>query len=538
MGELLGVVIADRYELTGVLGHGGQGVVYRARDRTAGREVAIKMLSDSVADDPVYAARLAREQEALVALAGTSAVTVYDLCEAPNGSLCLVMELLEGTDLETYLGELEGRSERIPFPRINALFAPIVATLERAHDVGIIHRDLKPGNIFILRDSQGVRLFDFGLSRSRKALRLTHAGTVMGSPSYIAPEVWKGDSDVLDGRVDVYSLGVILFRVLSGRLPFVGRTLKESFELASSAERPSLYALRKDLSPRVDAWVSQALAIDRDRRYQTARGLWNGLLKALEYHPPPETIRPVAESLVGAWRAATFAFRKLVERATAAMPAHRPSTTPPESLSPKAEEVAAVDEGWVELTEEDEVKSSLKRPVRTAPPPRRRSTAAPKADSTSEAVPHVAPEPVASTNVVADAAAATKAAPERTPSTNAVADAAASEQAVPEPGASMRAVAEPANVTEASNSSEHASDDAIDRPSFFSTADDVKSYLSTTRTAATDGTPEASDRSTKNPSGKDDRAAPAGKKRNKKEKRRRRNARGGAAKKTSASQKK
>src|ERR1700742_860297 len=268
MGELLGIVIADRYELSGVLGHGGQGVVYRARDRTAGRDVAIKMLSDSVADDPVYAARLAREQEALVALAGTSAVAVYDLCEAPNGSLCLVMELLEGTDLEKRLSELEERDERLPLARLSAIVEPIVQTLERAHDVGIIHRDLKPGNIFLLHDDSGVRLFDFGLSRSKKAIRLTQAGTVMGSPSYIAPEVWKGDSDALDGRVDVYSLGVILFRALSGRLPFQGATLKESFELASNAHRPSLHALRPDLSSRVDAWVQQGLAIDRDRRYQ------------------------------------------------------------------------------------------------------------------------------------------------------------------------------------------------------------------------------------------------------------------------------
>ncbi|HVW25287.1 MAG TPA: serine/threonine-protein kinase [Polyangiaceae bacterium] len=412
MSELLGVVVADRYELTGILGHGGQGVVYRARDRTAGREVAIKMLSDSVADDPVYAARLAREQEALVALAGTSAVAVYDLCEAPNGSLCLVMELLEGTDLETHLSELEERKERLPLQRLNAIVAPIVETLERAHDVGIIHRDLKPGNIFILRDSQGVRLFDFGLSRSKKALRLTQAGTVMGSPSYIAPEVWKGDSDALDGRVDVYALGVILFRALSGRLPFVGRTLKESFELASNAERPSLHALRPDLSPRVDAWVAQALAIDRDRRYQTARGLWNGLLKTLEYQPPPETIRPVAESLVGAWRAATFAFRKLVERATAAIPAHRPSTSPPESLMPKAEEVKAVDEGWIELTDEDEVKTAVKRPkARTAPPPRRRPTAAPSAAPAPET-----PTDAAVTTVAATAASPTTAAEPPAPS--------------------------------------------------------------------------------------------------------------------------
>lgn len=395
MGELLGIVVADRYELTGVLGQGGQGVVYRARDRSAGRDVAIKMLSDSVADDPVYAARLAREQEALVALAGTSAVAVYDLCEAPNGSLCLVMELLEGTDLEQHLSELETRGERLPLPRLSAVAEPIVDTLERAHDAGIIHRDLKPGNIFLLQNGDGVRLFDFGLSRSRKAMRLTQAGTVMGSPSYIAPEVWKGDPDALDGRVDVYSLGVILFRSLSGKLPFVGGNLKESFELASSAPRPSLRALRPDLSPKVDAWVAQALAIDPDRRYQTVRGLWNGLLKALSYQPPPRQMRPVADSLVGAWKAATGAFRRLVDRATAATPPSRPPTAPPESLSPRAEEVAAVDEGWIELTDADEISvrqpatvevttAKVRTPPRTVPPPRRRKTDEARAKTVDE----------------------------------------------------------------------------------------------------------------------------------------------------------
>jgi serine/threonine-protein kinase len=432
-------VVADRYELTGILGHGGQGVVYRARDRTAGRDVAIKMLSDSVADDPVYAARLAREQEALVALAGTSAVAVYDLCEAPNGSLCLVMELLEGTDLEKHFGELEARNERLPFAQLNTIFAPLVETLERAHDAGIIHRDLKPGNIFLLHENQGVRLFDFGLSRSRKAIRLTQAGVVMGSPSYIAPEVWKGDSDALDGRVDVYSLGVILFRALSGQLPFEGKTLKESFELASRAERPSLRALRPDLSSRVDAWVSLALAIDRDRRYQTARGLWTGLLRALEYHAPPVTMRPVADSLVGAWKAATGAFRKLVDRATAAIPAStRPSSAPPESLSPAAEEVAAVDDGWIELNDDDVVKSAAKAKRvggRTAPPPRRRATSAPGAETTPP---------------TAESTTATTTSPDVAPHDD-------------EPKDSIR-----------------------DRPSFFSTAEDVASFLASTPPAVTE----------------------------------------------------
>ncbi len=531
MGELLGVVVADRYELTGILGHGGQGVVYRARDRTAGRDVAIKMLSDSVADDPVYAARLAREQEALVALAGTSAVAVYDLCEAPNGSLCLVMELLEGTDLEKHLGELEEKKERLPLLRLNSIVAPIVETLERAHDAGIIHRDLKPANIFLLRDNQGVRLFDFGLSRSRKAIRLTQAGTVMGSPSYIAPEVWKGDSDALDGRVDVYSLGVILFRALSGSLPFEGRTLKESFELASKAERPSLHKLRPDLSPRVDAWVSLALAIDRDRRYQTARGLWNGLLRALEYQPPPVTMRPVADSLVGAWKAATGAFRKLVDRATAAIPAStRPPTAPPESLSPPAEEVAAVDEGWIVLTDVDEVRTGAKaRKGRTAPPPRRRSTAAPAASAAP-----VAPSGAPTTAVAATDPAATVGAGATDTTTAVVASAVTAIDTAATAHAEVTAAEEPA-------------DSIRDRPSFFSTSEDVKTFLSnapppdTAEPAATAANIAATESAPANAAG----SAPAGEghgksggKQKKKDKRRGRNGKAGSSKSKSTSQKK
>jgi serine/threonine-protein kinase len=445
MGELLGIVIADRYELTGVLGHGGQGVVYRARDRTAGRDVAIKMLSDSVADDPVYAARLAREQEALVALAGSSAVAVYDLCEAPNGSLCLVMELLEGTDLEKHLSELEARDERLPLARLSAIVEPIVQTLERAHDAGIIHRDLKPGNIFLLDDDHGVRLFDFGLSRSKKAIRLTQAGTVMGSPSYIAPEVWKGDSDALDGRVDVYSLGVILFRTLSGKLPFEGATLKESFELASSAPRPSLRALRPDLSPRVDAWVQQGLAINRDKRYQTVRGLWNGLLKALEYQPPPLTMRPVADSLIGAWKAATGAFRRLVDRATEAIPTAKEPTEPPDSMRPPAREVAAVDEAWVELTEADVIPSKAQNRERTVPPPRRRRQDSLPAGGTPSASPPKESVP---------------AAPEKSPEPALLV-------ASPDAGAS-----------------EHP-DEHMDRPSFYSTTDAVHTFLQESAPPAT-----------------------------------------------------
>jgi serine/threonine protein kinase len=273
------------------------------------------------------------------------------------------MELLAGIDFEKHLEDLEARGERLSLERLSAIIEPVVETLERAHDAEILHRDLKPANIFLLSDGEGVRLFDFGLSRKRNSARLTVIGTIMGSPSYIAPEVWKGRSDDLDTRVDVYSLGVILFRALSGRLPFEGSSLRDSFLQTTTAPRPSLHALRPDLPSKVDDWVKKALAIDRAHRFETVTALWNGLLGALRYVPPPRPIRPVADSLVNAWRAATTAFRRFIPGAGSTPPPPMPErTVKPPSIPSMPVDTSAIDDDWTEITD-DEIESSLPAPA-------------------------------------------------------------------------------------------------------------------------------------------------------------------------------
>lgn len=273
-----GSLIAGRYELASVIGEGGHGMVWKARDTKTGNDVAVKMLNDVAARDPQQVERLKREQQALVALAGTHAVGVIDLGRAPGGRLCLVMELLEGTDLEDHLAQLEQRGRRMAIRDLVAVLDPVVATLERAHQAGIVHRDLKPANVFVLAGG-GVRLLDFGLARLRRAAPLTAAGMILGSPSYIAPEIWKGGA--LDQRVDIYSLGVIVFRALAGHVPFEGKTLQQKFIAATTAERPSLRALRSDLSSEIDDWVAEVLAIDPAQRFHAIRGAWNALLAVL-----------------------------------------------------------------------------------------------------------------------------------------------------------------------------------------------------------------------------------------------------------------
>jgi len=274
--------VAERYRLMEVVGKGGHSLVYRAVERGGDREFAVKVLHQGMPSQEELEARLEREYHALVALRGTAATRADELCRT-DGSLCLVMEFLRGQDLDEYLSDVEDQGRRIDVDTLVELLDPIVQTLEVAHERRIVHRDLKPGNIFVLGRGGpgGVRLLDFGLAWSGSAAPITRDGVVIGSPSYIAPEVWEGNPRALDLRVDVYSLGAIIYRALSGEVPFPARSIREKVEAATKAARPSLHAKRPDLPRGVDDWVGQALAIDRSTRFARVSGLWRALLMTL-----------------------------------------------------------------------------------------------------------------------------------------------------------------------------------------------------------------------------------------------------------------
>jgi len=267
--------------------------------------------------------RMVREQQAMVALAGTRAVSAVDLCRLPSGALCLVMEWLEGEDLEQHLSRLEAAKQRMTPARLLEILGAVADTLGKAHEIGIVHRDIKPANIFLMsNEPSGVRLLDFGLSRMKSAATLTAVGTVMGSPSYIAPESWRGNSKLVDQRVDVYSLGVIAFRALGGQNPFNGPSLLEQLKLVTSAPRPSLRALRPELPVEIDAWVEQALAIDPDQRFRTVRALHTALAEALglgvpaEPAPVPAPDSRAPNQLESALKSALRTARELFKRFT------------------------------------------------------------------------------------------------------------------------------------------------------------------------------------------------------------------------------
>ncbi len=343
----------QRYERLGVLGRGGQGIVYRALDTWMKRQVAIKVLSSKAARDPATAERLIREQQALSALKGTAAVEVLDIYRGEGGELCLVMELLTGTDLDEHLYRLEERHERLSLQQIAEIFAPLVATLEVAHNAGILHRDLKPANVFLI-EGGGTRLLDFGMARLKKAAPLTAAGTVMGSPSFMAPEAWRGQSELVDHRADVYSLGVILFRVLAGELPFGGESLRDKFVGSTTSERPKLSSKRPDLPRAADEWVATALAIERSERFQNVRALWSAFLSALNINQPG-----LRESF---WAAAKGTVKKLASFAASPPPPAVPteeagqrqrSGEPSFGSEALAKSVMRVEESTVEITAPD-----------------------------------------------------------------------------------------------------------------------------------------------------------------------------------------
>jgi serine/threonine protein kinase len=213
--ERVSRLLASTYEVVGLIGSGGMGNVYFARsNELAGQEVAVKVLHPEFANDPTLRARFLREAELLKKVNHPGVVTFYD-AKTENGIAYYAMECITGRTLEDYI-----KREIFPNEKISELVIKICEALHAVHSVGIIHRDLKPANIMIT-DSFDIKLTDFGIARPENS-QLTHHNEIVGSVCYIPPEIWIGEDPTLS--VDLYSLGVVMYELLTGNVPFDGNS--------------------------------------------------------------------------------------------------------------------------------------------------------------------------------------------------------------------------------------------------------------------------------------------------------------------------
>jgi eukaryotic-like serine/threonine-protein kinase len=426
---------AERYEVGPVVGRGGYGMVCRGLDRKTGQQVALKMLSPEAGRDPDLVERMLREQQALVALSGTCAVTAIDLCRLDSGAPCLVMEWLDGCDLEQQLTEWEAAKRKGSHAELLRTLKPLTETLERAHQIGIVHRDLKPANIFVVKSpAPSIKLLDFGLSRIKSAAPLTEVGMVMGSPSYIAPETWRGHSATLDGRADLYALGVIAFRWLTGALPFDELDLVGKMTAVTSARRPSAVALCPELPAAVDAWVSRALAIEAAERFQTGRDFYDALAAALRGElwsngsADTSGVRPVANAketparksaLATAWGKAASLLKRFTnprERAAAETPSSPTPTAPTPPVSTVVDDAPVSERKsiWLDSEEledfvpEPESQPQSKRAPALAPQPKAKPKS--KAKTRTRASPKAQPQAKTKTKAKSSGGAKSRAA--------------------------------------------------------------------------------------------------------------------------------
>ncbi len=278
-----GDLIDGRYRLEAEIGRGGHGLVFKALDNEQGIQVALKILNQTVTEDPQYTVRLWREAQSLAALWGSSVVQVYAFgTDEANGFVYMAMELLEGETLSQHLVELEAFGDRMSAYRVLEVLDPVARALHTAHSKGIIHRDVKPSNIILLfaESGGGTRLMDFGLAKIHGSMQLTQAGMVAGSPSYISPEVWRAKP--FDHRIDVYSFAAVIYRTLAGRPPFTGESMVDILMAATMGARPPLSPFRPELpAEEVDAWVQRALAIEAEDRYPYVSSMWNDFIRVV-----------------------------------------------------------------------------------------------------------------------------------------------------------------------------------------------------------------------------------------------------------------
>ena len=280
--SIVGTVLDGQYQIDAMLGKGGMGAVYRARHILLGDKVAIKILPPEVRNNAEWLRRFRREGQAARRFRHPNAVTVYDLRTSSDGVIYMVMEYVEGHTLDAEI-RLRGRlTHREAFE----VLEPIMSVLNTAHAMGVVHRDLKPENIMIGKSGDNgepvVKLLDLGIAKMREIAEsdtggttaLTVAGQMLGTPYYMSPEQWgeipRDGNPEIDGRADLYSLGLVFYEMITGKRAYGGKTLQELRREHLQTMPPPLNQVVAEVPPGFSDAINRATAKDRADRQGTA----------------------------------------------------------------------------------------------------------------------------------------------------------------------------------------------------------------------------------------------------------------------------
>ena len=279
--------VNDGFELLGMIGRGGMGVVYKAREKSLDRIVAIKVLSPLLASDPAANQRFLREARSAAAVVHPNVITIHAISEKSRLPY-LVMEYIEGVSLQQ---QLDNGGE-ISIENVVRIGRQLAAGLAAAHSKGVVHRDIKPGNIMLNAVTGKVLLGDFGLARAAENSKLTRTGTMVGTPAYVAPEVLASDNEA-DHRSDLFSLGVVLYAMCSGESPFQSDSLLGTLHRVSSVDPVELSSKAPHVPKQLSRVVMRLLQKDPQQRFQSAQEVRLALgADRAGIDLPPETTQP------------------------------------------------------------------------------------------------------------------------------------------------------------------------------------------------------------------------------------------------------
>jgi eukaryotic-like serine/threonine-protein kinase len=267
--------IPERYKLIEEVGQGGMAIVYRAQDATLKREVAIKVLHQHLAAEPESKARLEREAQAVAKLRHENILEIFDYSGLDSQSSYIVTEFIDGQTLKQFL-----TARALKFPEVAAMVAvEVCGALAHAHGVGVLHRDVKPENVMVRKDGL-LKLMDFGIAQVLDLQRMTVTGQLLGSPAYMAPEIVEGKQ--LDFRTDVFSVGIMLYLLATGSLPFTGKNPHEVLRRITEGKFPDPRLVGRGVDQALSRIITRALARRPEDRYADVGPMADDLRAYLE----------------------------------------------------------------------------------------------------------------------------------------------------------------------------------------------------------------------------------------------------------------